>query len=100
MKGLLAVFLCLTVASGFVLKVDEDELQWKAWKSFYGKSYLTKSEETMRKAIWRDNLKVRYGKMKTRIKSEATSWVKTLTVHSHSHFSWTILSKGERCNDG
>lgn len=61
MKGFLAVLLCLTVASGFVLKVvDEDELQWKAWKSFYGKSYLTASEETMRKAIWRDNLKVRY----------------------------------------
>ncbi|XP_020631216.1 cathepsin L1-like isoform X1 [Orbicella faveolata] len=57
MKGFVAFLLCLTVASGFVLKVEEDELQWKAWKSFHGKSYLTKSEETMRKAIWRDNLK-------------------------------------------
>lgn len=63
MKGFLAFLLCLTVASGFVLKVEEDELQWKAWKSFHGKSYVTKSEEAMRKAIWRDNLKVRYGKI-------------------------------------
>ena len=60
MKGFLAIFLCLTVTSGFVLKVEEDELQWEAWKSFHGKSYATKSEEAMRKAIWRDNLKVRY----------------------------------------
>ena len=73
MNGFLASLLCLTVARGFVLKVEEDELQWKAWKSFHGKSYLTGSEETMRKAIWRDNLKVRFRKMKTCIKSEAIS---------------------------
>jgi len=42
-----------------MIKVEEDELQWKAWKSFHGKSYATESEEAMRKAIWRDNLKVR-----------------------------------------
>jgi len=40
-----------------MIKVEEDELQWKAWKSFHGKSYATESEEAMRKAIWRDNLK-------------------------------------------
>lgn len=60
MKGFLAFLLYLTVASGFVIKVEEDELQWKAWKTFHDKSYLTESEETMRKAIWRDNVKVRY----------------------------------------
>jgi len=60
MKGFLAFLLCLTVTSGFVLKVEEGDLQWEAWKSFHGKSYATKSEEEMRKAIWRDNLKVRY----------------------------------------
>jgi len=60
MKRFLAFLLYLTVASGFVIKVEEDELQWKAWKTFHGKSYLTESEETMRKAIWRDNVKVRY----------------------------------------
>ena len=61
MKGFLAFLLCLTVASGFVLKiekVEEDELQWNAWKNFHGKSYATESEEAARKAIWRDNLKV------------------------------------------
>ena len=61
MKGFLAFLLCLTVASGFVLKiekVEEDELQWNVWKNFHGKSYATKSEEAARKAIWRDNLRV------------------------------------------
>ena len=62
MKGFLSFLLCLTVASGFVLKVEreEDELQWNAWKKFHGKSYTTESEEAARKAIWRDNLKVGY----------------------------------------
>ena len=61
MKGFLAFLsVCLTVASGFVLKFEEDQLQWEAWKSFHGKSYATESEEAKRKAIWRDNLKVRY----------------------------------------
>ena len=61
MRRFLALLFCLTVASGFVImiKVEEDELQWKAWKSFHGKSYATESEVAMRKAIWRDNLKVR-----------------------------------------
>jgi len=70
MKEFLAFLLCLTVASAFVLKVEEEELQWEAWKSFHGKSYATKSEEAMRKAIWKDNLKVRYGNMKSCIESE------------------------------
>ncbi|KAL9976062.1 hypothetical protein ACROYT_G013305 [Oculina patagonica] len=56
MKGFLAFLLCLAVANGFVLKVEEDELQWKAWKNFHGKSYATESEEDARKAIWKDNL--------------------------------------------
>ena len=60
MRRFPALLFCLTVASGFVIKVEEDELQWKAWKSFHDKSYATESEEAMRKAIWRDNLKVRY----------------------------------------
>ena len=60
MKGFLAFLLCSTLASGFVLKFEEDQLQWEAWKSFHGKRYATESEEAMRKAIWRDNLKVRY----------------------------------------
>jgi len=59
MKGSLAFLCCLAVATGFVLKVDEEELQWKAWKAYHGKSYATESEETVRRAIWRDNLKVR-----------------------------------------
>ena len=60
MKVFLAFVLCLAVARGFVLKFDEDELQWKAWKSYHGKSYLSGSEEAARRAIWRDNMRVRY----------------------------------------
>lgn len=59
MKGSIAFLCCLAVATGFVLKVDEEEFQWKAWKAFHGKSYVTESEETARRAIWKDNLKVR-----------------------------------------
>ena len=58
MKGFLAFLLCLNVASGFILKFEEDQLQWEAWKRFHGKSYASESEEEMRKAIWRENLKV------------------------------------------
>ena len=59
MKGSLAILCCLAVASGFVLKVDEVEMQWKAWKAFHGKSYATETEEAARRAIWRHNLKVK-----------------------------------------
>lgn len=59
MKGSLILLWCLAVASGFVLKVDEDDNQWKAWKDFHGKTYASESEETTRKAIWRDNHMVR-----------------------------------------
>lgn len=59
MKGSFAILCCLAVASGFVLKVDEEATQWKAWKAFHGKSYATETEEAARRAIWRDNLKVK-----------------------------------------
>ena len=99
MKGLLAFLLCLTLASGFVLRVDEDDLQWKAWKSFHGKSYLTESEEAMRKAIWRDNLKVRYGKMKTCIESEATPWVINLVQYIVIFLGQFHPRPRESCNE-
>lgn len=60
MKEFLVLLLCLTVVSGSVLKADEDESQWKAWKDFHGKNYASDSEETARRVIWRDNLKVKY----------------------------------------
>ena len=60
MRGSIAFLCCLAVASGFVLKFD-DEVQWQAWKSFHSKAYSTESEEAARKAIWRDNLGVRNG---------------------------------------
>ena len=60
MRGSIAFLCCLAVASGFVLKFD-DEVQWQAWKSFHGKAYSTESEEAARKAIWKDNLGVRKG---------------------------------------
>ena len=58
MKICLAFLCCLAVASAFVLNLNEDA-QWKAWKSHHGKTYTTESEEAARKAIWKDNLRVR-----------------------------------------
>ncbi|XP_068722613.1 cathepsin L-like [Montipora capricornis] len=57
MKEYLAFLCCLPLASGFVVKIDDDVVQWKAWKAFHGKSYTTETEENARRAIWRDNLK-------------------------------------------
>jgi len=57
MKGVIAFVLCLSVASCAVLKFDEYQQQWQAWKTFYGKQYKTDTEEGARYAIWRDNLK-------------------------------------------
>ena len=57
------VFLCmLAVASGFIRlnSHEEDEGEWKAWKDFHSKTYSSESEETARRAIWRENLKVQY----------------------------------------
>ena len=61
MEQYLALLCCLALASGFVVKINDDEVQWKAWKAFHGKSYKTETEENARKSIWRDNLKVREG---------------------------------------
>ena len=58
MKEYLAFLCCLALASGFVVKIEDDVVQWKAWKAFHGKSYSTETEENARRAIWRDNLKV------------------------------------------
>lgn len=88
MKGFLAFFLCLAVASGFVLKVEEDELQWKAWKDFHSKSYLSQSEEAVRRAIWKDNLRVRYDmNYHSRRKS-----VKTFLKFTYLTFSYFITT--------
>lgn len=57
MEQYLALLCCLALASGFVVKINDDEVQWKAWKAFHGKSYKTETEENARKSIWRDNLK-------------------------------------------
>ncbi|KAK3733991.1 hypothetical protein QZH41_009857, partial [Actinostola sp. cb2023] len=58
MKAFIAVCFCIVaVSNAFVLKFDQDEAQWQAWKSFHGKKYTTDSEETFRKGIWKDNLK-------------------------------------------
>ena len=59
MKGFVVLLCCLGGDSGFVLSVDEEEVEWQAWKASHGKTYATDSEETARKAIWRDNLEVR-----------------------------------------
>ncbi|KAL9976060.1 hypothetical protein ACROYT_G013303 [Oculina patagonica] len=57
MKGVIAFVLCLSVASGAVLKFDEYQEQWQAWKTFHAKKYETDTEEAARYAIWRDNLR-------------------------------------------
>jgi len=58
MKAFIATCLFLVaVSNAFVLKLDQDEAQWHAWKSFHEKKYETESEETYRRGIWRDNLK-------------------------------------------
>lgn len=59
MKGLLALLCCLAATSGFVLREDDYDTQWKAWRAFYKKSYATETEENARRGIWRDNLKVK-----------------------------------------
>ena len=58
MKVVVAFALCLSVASCAVLKFDEYNEQWQAWKTFHGKQYETDTEEGARYAIWRDNLRV------------------------------------------
>lgn len=58
MKGVIAFVLCLSVASSAVLKYDEYNDQWQAWKTFHGKIYEIDTEEEARYAIWRDNLRV------------------------------------------
>jgi Flp pilus assembly protein CpaB len=40
--------------------LGEEDLQWKAWKSFNAKAYSTETEESQRRAIWRNNLEVSY----------------------------------------
>lgn len=59
MKGLLALLCCMAATSGFVLREDDYDAQWKAWRAFYKKSYGTETEEHARRGIWRDNLKVK-----------------------------------------
>lgn len=58
MKGSVIFLWCLAVASAFILKREEDEGEWQAWKALHGKTYASESEEAARKAIWKDNLKV------------------------------------------
>ncbi|XP_031558765.1 cathepsin L1-like [Actinia tenebrosa] len=52
------LFLVVLVAVAQSSPVGEEDLQWKAWKSFHAKSYTTVSEEAQRRAIWRNNLEI------------------------------------------
>lgn len=58
MKVLAVFFAFLALAQGFVLRPDDEELEWNAWKAFHGKTYATESEHAARKAIWHENLLV------------------------------------------
>jgi len=55
MLRILALVVALALAQGN--QVDE-EVQWKAWKSYHEKTYETKTEEAQRYAIWRNNLEI------------------------------------------
>merc|ERR1712168_44513 len=56
MLRILVLVVALALAQGN--QVDELEVQWKAWKSYHGKTYETKTEEAQRYAIWRNNLEI------------------------------------------
>ncbi|EDO45852.1 predicted protein [Nematostella vectensis] len=52
-----AVLLCISSALAMPPMEPLQDPNWKAWKSFHGKEYPNKNEETMRNFIWQNNLK-------------------------------------------
>lgn len=67
MLSVFALVFVLALAQG--VHVDEEDVQWKAWKSYHGKTYTTQTEEAQRRAIWRNNLEVteRFSRVKTEL---------------------------------
>ena len=57
MKGLFLVLVLVVAAASVPVSDPLDDPNWKAWKSFHGKSYANKVEEKLRNVIWKANLK-------------------------------------------
>jgi cathepsin L len=57
MKSIILVLLFVVVASSLPTSDPLQEPNWKAWKSFHGKSYTNQEEEKLRNLIWKSNLK-------------------------------------------
>ena len=56
---LIVLFLCASIASSFEVTYQEYYQQhWQRWKSFYGKTYGSETEEDERFSVWNDNLRV------------------------------------------
>lgn len=56
---LIVLFLCASIASSFEVTYQEYYQQhWQRWKSFYGKTYGSETEEDERFAVWNGNLRV------------------------------------------
>ena len=60
MKYFVLLTFCVVISAAWPAKPNADPLDdpnWKAWKSFHGKSYGDVGEERIRNFIWLDNLK-------------------------------------------
>ncbi|XP_068711161.1 cathepsin L1-like [Montipora capricornis] len=57
MKSFYSFIVCFIAVSGYVMRNEEYEAKWWAWKSFHDKTYDTPTEEYKRYTIWRDNLR-------------------------------------------
>lgn len=58
MKCFLVLLMCVSMAKGIDLTIEECKKHWEEWKSFYDKNYNSDVEQVERFAIWLDNLKV------------------------------------------
>lgn len=55
----IVLFLFASIAGSFEVTYQEYYQQhWQTWKSFYGKTYGSETEEEERFAVWNDNLRV------------------------------------------
>lgn len=58
MKCFVALLLCVSIANGVDLTIEEYRQHWQEWKTFYGKTYESEDINSARFAVWKENLKV------------------------------------------
>ncbi|MBN3321256.1 CATL1 protein, partial [Atractosteus spatula] len=58
MKPLILLALLCHSTQRALCSEEEIDLEWQAWKRSFGVSYVEKSDEGQRKAIWEDNMKL------------------------------------------